>query len=893
MALDLQPVAKSLDLQPVIKPLDLKPVPSTKASGKMNPQEQAKVINELYDNPKPLDFTAPKKLDLQPTGKKLDLQPVTATKKGPEELLPDDPNKEYGAILPISKDTVTGKREIAVPGMVRNAIHNFELPGKVTAGTATEDEITRGAPSLALSAALPIIGGAAEKSATKVAEDIKSLPVKAEAPPMPGQKSPIFTPDTPVATTKEMNTPRGVADRLYANKQRATADQHELLTWVQKNAANIPEETWERINDHLDDPEHYALASPDEHKALQVVHTLRSERDAINAEIAAKGFKPESLEHPDEAADAVGGATRQVKGKNTPMDRLLGTQEKQSLKEKIAGALSSPVGKRNLSKTAGSLKSRSMQAITDEEGKRTAVYTDKKGQVFDAAKPDQPIGLKNPDGSISMENGKPVKLGEATQKEIEQATAGRIQYHKNALGVEATSLLQSRRALRNVQIFDEIMHHPEAESVVQDAADAPKDWKRVEGFPNEDKYKFEPRFAEEIEDFLGGMNKNMSELGVLQALNRFTIGAFFWLNPAHIYNVAEAFAVSKGAIGSLLDAPGTAGDFLKSMRSVATRDKFYMQQMRSGVPLRGMDTMTEKFDRGLLNAMQYRAEQDPKGFAAFAKAFGMKPIELIKRVGELSHDATFSFQDMLQQTLERGLARKGIGQAEATEQIAKTLPSYRTPARVAGSRVLGKAMKGSAWFQFPGWDVGRLQGLGNILKGSAKLDKKSLDQLLMIGVLYEFGKQVADPLVQELTGNKKAEAPTAGYGVFPRHMEKVATGQETLGQAEQSLFPFGYVPRAGELVSGTDLYTGKHLSLPGEKPGEGAYDYAKHAADQVDPLRRLLEIQSGKQTPREAALSQIGVKDPSPKEQASKNKAIRYNRQQLKAKRKKEPDFVK
>lgn len=318
-----------------------------------------------------------------------------------------------------------------------------------------------------------------------------------------------------------------------------------------------------------------------------------------------------------------------------------------------------------------------------------------------------------------------------------------------------------------------------------------------------------------------------------------------------------------------------------------------MQEVRSGVPMRGIDTISQKFNQGLLKAMGERARSDPRGFTEFAKKFGMAPIDLIKRVGQISHDATFGVQDILQQTLERGMARKGISRAAATEDIARTLPNYRTPARLFGDRTLGKAMKGAAWFQFPGWDVGRLTGLGNMLKGAAKLDPKSIDQLLMIAVLYEFGKQVINPVLQQATGNPNAETRAFGYGVFPQAIEDVATGKKTVGQAGMSLFPFGYVPQAAEMAAGTNLYTGKKTSLPGERPKEVMFDYAQQASQNIDPLRRLMDIQSGKETPEETLLAQFGIKAPSSKETTTKNKAIKYNKQQLKYKRKKEPDWIK
>lgn len=83
-----------------------------------------------------------------------------------DEWLARDPNKEYGAILPIAKDKVTGEKSFAWPGIIRDAVKTFQLPGKVVKGEATEQEMLEGAPAIALSAALPIGKGTFSRGAT-------------------------------------------------------------------------------------------------------------------------------------------------------------------------------------------------------------------------------------------------------------------------------------------------------------------------------------------------------------------------------------------------------------------------------------------------------------------------------------------------------------------------------------------------------------------------------------------------------------------------------------------------------------------------------------------------------------------------------------------------------
>jgi hypothetical protein len=60
-----------------------------------------------------------------PAGPWLDYQaaPERPASQDWHGLLPNDPNKEYGDILPFAKDKTTGKLELAIPNMIRSPIH--------------------------------------------------------------------------------------------------------------------------------------------------------------------------------------------------------------------------------------------------------------------------------------------------------------------------------------------------------------------------------------------------------------------------------------------------------------------------------------------------------------------------------------------------------------------------------------------------------------------------------------------------------------------------------------------------------------------------------------------------------------------------------------------------
>lgn len=674
----------------------------------------------------------------------------------------------------------------------------------------------------------------------------KGSEVKIQLPKKPFA-SKIFSPDQPTASTKPVTSVEGVADKLYQNRGAVKADYKEFTNWA-KQFKPVPQEFWQKALDHLDDPKGVPLSPQEKLIFDRSIGVLKNEIDANRAEIKAAGFDPKYLETESEG---LGGAIRQRKGVGTPMDRLTG--------EKTTGR--PPESGRTLSRSAGTFKSRNMMALT-KNGKRQIVHVDPEGNIFDAGQKGEPVGSIDESGVVQGGG----KLSEATRKEIEAATGGEVKYHDNAFGVYATSLLQTRRAVRSVRMLEEIKKSPEFNQVARapfSKREVPKDWREIPGSPEFKGYKFEPRYAEEIEDFIRGTNADAGVTNKLDKINRFALNTLFWMNPIHAYNITDAFTVTKGLGGMARDLPGTTGDLLKSIKSVATRDKYNMQQARSGVPMPGLDNAGEEFRRMTLDVMGVKARQDPQGMAQFAKEFGFnKPADLTKRVSEISHKAVFSWQDVLQQTLERGYMRKGMTRAQATEEAAKTFMNYRTPARIADQRWMGKALQGQAWLDFPKYSYGRLKGAYNMAKGAAKGDPHALDQLLTIAVLYEFGQHVINPVIQEATGKSNAEFGNYGYTVLPELAEKITEGQRTPGQAMQSLGSPGYALQAIDLARGVNPFLGKGTSIPGESAKEVGFDYANEIANKVSPLQRMGQLSSGRMDADELWLQQLGVKFP-------------------------------
>lgn len=688
------------------------------------------------------------------------------------------------------------------------------------------------------------------KQEVKAPDALHSEELKSPAEPIgPPQKSKIFSDDQPTASTQPVSSVKGVADKLYQSRGEIKADYKEFSQWANQ-FKDVPKDFWQKALDHLDDPKGTPLSPEEKIIFDRSVGIMKDEIDAARKEIKAAGFEPGYLE---EQSDSLGGAVRQRKGAGTPMDKLTGTKT-----EPVP-----PESGRSLSRNAGTFKGRTMMALV-KDGERQVVHVDKQGNVYDAATRDDPIGTVDENGKFQGEGN----LQEATRKEIEKATNGAIQYHDNAFGVYGTTLLQTRRALRSVRVLEEIKKSPDFNLIAHgplSEGSIPKGWKEIPDAPEFRGYRFDPKYAEEIEDFIHGTKFDAGELNKLDRINRFMLNTSFWANPYHMFNMNNAFTVTKGLGGLVKDLPGTAMDLFKSIKSVAIRDKFNMAQARAGVPMRGLDAAGEDFQKKVLDIMGVKMRQDPQNFAQWAKRFGFDaPKDFYSYVSKMSHKATFSWQDILQQTLERGYTRQGLSRAQATEKSAKTFMDYRSPARVGDQRWIGQALQGQAWLNFPKYAYGRASGLYKILDGVVRQrDLHALDQLITIGVLYEFGQHVINPVLKDLTGNPDAELSDFGYEVFPAMIDNLVHGKRTVGQTVQNTFAPGYIPQTYDLATGVEPYTGKPISIPGESGKEVLFDYANEIANRFAPVQKYNQLQRGRVSPGDAMLEQLGVKFPT------------------------------
>lgn len=854
-------------------------------------------------------------------------------------VLADKPGYEYGDILPVKKNIKTGERSFAVPEMIRapvRGIQQFEQAAKARSTEMTPDmvatvlastpEFTGLKPKTTLPKVVPkeppvveagekiasaakqtpegkILTGAkhadipgegkegfvtdkgkfvTREQALSVAEADKQLvqkPVEPDKlhsedigrpkPPSVLSTSKVFSPEQPLASTKSPGTPIGVHQLLERSRGESVLDMEEARRWLKPLRGTVPEETWNKFLDHADDPKGVPLSPEETQLFNNTIGKLKTEIDQGRAELTGMGVDTKRLM---DDTGSMGGAIRQRVGKNTPAER-------------VRGALS-PQGVRSLSKSAGTTRARSMMNIT-QDGKRTTVYINDKDEVMDAANPKMKLGdYDDTTNKARLANGQEVPVTDATRKEIETATGGKIQYEKNGLLTYMTTLLQVRRALRSARDLEAIKQSPEFSQIARapmTKGETPfsiingrkRYWREVQGIPAFRGYKFEPRIAEELEDFTHGVSESVGELDFLDRANRFSLGLFFFMSPFHGYNLTQMALTTKD-IGGLVSDPW-AKDFAESARDVMEFRKPYTQMIRSGVNPFGLKFAGEGFRKAMVDAADISGRRNPQGWAQLAKLAGM-PVNGVKEISQGSWSAIGSYQDMLQLTLMKGLKRRGLSDAEARELIARTFPSDSPPSRVLGSRLLGQTLHGQFLFNFPHYLYNRTKGPLTMIASMAKKGQitdaerlRAIRQVLTVAATYEFGKHIITPMLKQMTGNQNAQSGGFGYDVWPEAAERLYQGMEggqygrTIGQTIQSMASPGYAAQAYDLVRGVQPYFGKPTSLPGETPKEIASDYASDIAYKLSPVQRGIGIVQGRMSPTDLIWQQVlGVKYPRP-----------------------------
>lgn len=470
-------------------------------------------------------------------------------------------------------------------------------------------------------------------------------------------------------------------------------------------------------------------------------------------------------------------------------------------------------------------------------------------------------------------DGKTYQIKDATTKEIEAST--NIKYHKDALTNLVVTNLKLNQVSRAVDFMEAYKNSPEFSNIAVKLEDNPPANFRPTALRQFTGYAFEPHVANVLDQFNNQMQGTGDPLAILTAANRFLRTAIFFNPLVHVPNITVHWAVQRGVTGfvtprGIRDLGSTGA---RAINAVMHQNQDYLDMLRAGAPLMSTSKEAAGFYKLMLDKSlaELKTSNDPvlvKNAKLIAK--NLNPYTL-------SNTVTWAVNDVA--TMQAIYEEMGHGKTmqEAIAEVGKHIPNYRVPTNVLGSANLGKVLTNPNITMFGGYHYGMVRSyfemahtlvtgdqpagerMGSAATGARA---KTLDRLLMLGLITYVLYPQLDKLARSATGNPNASFRRAGASTVLDLAGKVKSGTMDVATAIQGLV----TPAAGtkELVqqaANRDFFTGANIRLPGGGAKDQAKQTGTHALQAFAPAAAALKIQNG-QTWKDFGLSLIGVKNP-------------------------------
>jgi hypothetical protein len=327
----------------------------------------------------------------------------------------------------------------------------------------------------------------------------------------------------------------------------------------------------------------------------------------------------------------------------------------------------------------------------------------------------------------------------------------------------------------------------------------------------------------------------------------------------HIPNILVHAVVNRGLTPFAI--PSRYIDLIKTSRQaiedVITMNDNYKTALKKGAGAFYAKQVNKDLYKVMLDKATKELEDKPALAGAIGKALGLAPVNLIKAIYKFSGRATWFIQDFAERQAMYEEMLHGKSMEAAIRDVGKHIPNYRIPARILNSSTLSKLMKTENGItMFGAYHYGALRSYGEMFKSivghtSVKEKVEAMDKLAMMAVVGYFVYPQLDKLAQFATGNKNSKFRRAGAITFPYKTMQFATGKIDFADWVQSVM----TPSVGfstgiQALYGRDPRTGAKVS-----PGE-------IALRSVSPLGYGEKISKGKLTPKNFALSLLGISSP-------------------------------
>lgn len=592
------------------------------------------------------------------------------------------------------------------------------------------------------------------------------------------------------------------------------------------------------------------------------------------------------------------GVNRQVKGKNSIVDRIM---------SQMSRAL--PWRGKSLSKSATALHRRTMMVMEGQDGSRTVVHLNN-GEIVATG----PLGdtkliarykrIPKAGAQMIAKDGQIYTLREGLTEEIERNSS--VRYHKNPILNYIATYGELSSALRHKQFLNHLMSLPEWKKIAVPAQGhtIPKGWYTPK-VPQLNGWALEPRVAHVFDDFAKSFLDHGDAERFMEAVNRFMTATLFFNPLPHLLNVGDHWIVERGVSG-WVNPQGwvrLVRTGRKAIRAITEQNEDFLEALNNGASMMYADRANANFFNLMLKQADVEITRDPTMWHDLAKMFEyVNPAEMLAGIYKAAGDILWAGNDffILQRVYELQELHPGMTMRAAIKEAEKHIPNYRIPAEVMGSRGIASLLKNPNFTMFGPYHYGVFRSYSELVKSIVKPlngaeRRAAVDKLLMMGFMAYAFYPMMDAVAKMVTGNKNASFRRFGSSSFPYNLYLISQGQRNLATELATIITPAPATAAGfELLANRDTFTGKPVYQEGDvnrvmhplKDPKGAAksafhigeDVIGHILDRIAPAALLMgsPIVEGKKSWKQILESQFGIVDPSPQQAAALEAAKAY-----------------
>lgn len=518
--------------------------------------------------------------------------------------------------------------------------------------------------------------------------------------------------------------------------------------------------------------------------------------------------------------------------------------------------------------------------MIDPDSSIVDVY--KNGKVIDKG---TIVDLPNGGKAIATKNGGLWDMDRGTTKEIEQHTPAR--YFKSAAASLTEAQTQIADTVANAKFLKALQSSPDFLKYARpEGATFPRNenWRTVDipGYSGFNGWHFKPQMADVLDDYTG---TKMDTNSLMQGINRIVQGSIFLDPLKHLFNVQFHAAMQAGLFGGVvrsmqggvrLITPGEQTLTRQAVMGVINKDPKYLQYVKESAGLRGANNAVQDYGNHLLKQMG----KDPNQLNGMAKMLGYGTgANFVRAAYRGSNSTLWGVGDMIlyKSFLASEIEHPGATKSEIAELVGKHVPTYVVPSTILGSRSFSKLVQQPWFLGFSRYEYNRAASYGNLLKGLIKPEQleqngQSMDQIASLIFHTAITYPMVNHAIEKMTGNPNASLGWYGPFSYIGAAEDYKSGKKNFAQAtmQTAVRPSAATEMAAEMLYGKELWKDGGKSIYHSSGDFGKYLMTKTYPTQA--IERVINPPKGvtpKRAVRQFALDFLGIKDPTPAQEAT------------------------